>query len=139
MAAKYVLDACALLAFFYQEEGFDTVKSALEQADIGNTKIYMNKLNLFEVYYDVLRSQGLQRAEDIYDVVLKLPINIIDGISDSVFREAGRLKTQYKMSIADSIALGESASLDAYILTSDHKEFDPVERNEKIKFAWIRK
>ena len=65
-------------------------------------------------------------------------INVIDGLSDFVFHEAGRIKTLYKMSLADSIALGETSVLGATILTSDHHEFDIVEQNEKIKFAWIR-
>ena len=138
MADKYVLDACALLAFFYREDGFGIVKSVLEQADAGDVEIYINKFNLYEVYYDIIRSKGLQQAEDCYAIVLKLPIKIIDGISDPVFREAGRIKTKYKMSIADSIALGETSVLGASILTSDHHEFDPVEQNEGIKFVWIR-
>ena len=138
MANRYVLDACALLAFFYKESGFDVVKSALEDADSRKANVYMNKLNLFEVYYDIMRSKGLEQAEECYEVALKLPINVIDGISDLVFREAGRIKTNYKMSIADSIALGEASILDAAILTSDHREFDIVERKEKIKFMWIR-
>ena len=138
MAGKYVIDACALLAFFYREEGFDIVKSVLKRADAGDSKVYMNKLNLLEVYYDVLRSIGLREADDSYNVVLKLPIHVIDGISDAVFREAGRIKTNYKVSLADSIALGEASILNAAILTSDHHEFDLIEQKEKINFAWIR-
>jgi len=54
------------------------------------------------------------------------------------YREARRLKIKYKMSVADSIALGEASILGASILTSDHREFDPVEQSETIKFTWIR-
>jgi len=138
MIAKYVLDSCALLAYVYNEVGSDVVESALEQADEGRTKLYMNKLNLFEVYYDILRSEGFQQAENFYSMVQMSSVNVIDSMSDSVFREAERIKTQYKMSLADSIALGETSVLGATILTSDHHEFDIVEQNEKIKFAWIR-
>jgi len=138
MAVKYVLDSCALLAYVYDEAGSGVVESALNQADENMAVLYMNKLNLFEVYYDILRSEGLQQAEDFYGMVQMSSINVIDGLSDFVFREAGRIKTQYKMSLADSIALGEASVLGATILTSDHHEFDIVEQNEKIKFAWIR-
>jgi len=138
MVVKYVLDSCALLAYVYDEVGSDVVESALKQADESMAVLYMNKLNLFEVYYDILRSEGLQQAEDFYSMVQMSSINVIDGLSDFVFREAGRIKTQYKMSLADSIALGEASVLGATILTSDHHEFDIVEQNEKIKFAWIR-
>ena len=138
MAAKYVLDSCALLAYVYQEIGDDVVKLVLEQADVGHIQVYMNKLNLLEVYYDIRRSEGFKQAEKLYNMVQKSPVNIIDGISDPVFREAARLKSQYRMSLADSIALGETSVLEASILTSDHHEFDLVEQSEAIKFAWIR-
>jgi len=129
---------CITCAYIYDEVGSDVVESALNQADESMTVLYMNKLNLFEVYYDILRSEGLQQAEDFYSMVQISSINVIDGLSDFVFREAGRIKTQYKMSLADSIALGEASVLGATILTSDHHEFDIVEQSEKIKFAWIR-
>ena len=138
MAAKYVLDSCALLAFIYKESGYDIIRSVLAQADNGSAEVYMNKLNLFEVYYNIIRTDGVQQAENVYAAVLKLPITIINGITDGVFRNAGRIKTQYKMSLADSIALGEALILDASILTSDHHEFDVIEKNTDIRFTWIR-
>ena len=138
MANKFILDSCALLAYVYNEAGADVIESALKQADEGSAALYMNKLNLLEAYYDIMRSRGLQQAEVLYNMVLMSPIHIIDGISDPVFREAGRVKTQYRMSLADSIALGEASVLEAAILTCDHHEFDLVERGENIKFAWIR-
>jgi len=138
MENKYVLDSCALLAYAYKEAGDDIVKSVLKQADEGAVLLYMNKINLFEVYYDIRRSESLEQAENFYSMVLISPIHIIDGISDAVFREAGRLKSQYRMSLADSIALGETSVLGASILTSDHHEFDEIEQNEEIEFSWIR-
>ena len=138
MATKYVLDACALLTFIYKESGYDVVRSALAQADSGNAEVYMNKLNLFEVYYNIIRTEGLQQAENVYSTSLKLPITIINKITDEVFRKAGQIKTQYSMSLADSIALGEAFTLGASILTSDHHEFDVIEKNAGIKITWIR-
>ena len=138
METKYVLDSCALLAYVYKEIGADVVKSIFTQADKNDVMLYMNKLNLFESYYDIRRSEGMQQAENFYSMILMSSIQIIDGISDLVFREAGRIKTSYKISLADSIALGQTSILKASILTSDHHEFDVIEKNEEIKFAWIR-
>jgi len=138
MATKYVLDSCALLAYIYNEIGDDVVKTIMNQADEGKAILYMNKINLFEAYYDITRAEGLQRAEGFYDMVKKSSINVINCISDAVFREARRIKLKYKMSLADSIALGETFSQNASILTSDHREFDPVEQSETINFTWIR-
>jgi len=138
MAIKYLLDSCALLAYVYKEIGDDIVKSILNKADKGHVALYMNKINLFEAYYDILRSEDSLQAEKFYSMMQISSVIIIDGISDAVFREAGRLKTQYRMSLADSIALGEASTLGAYVLTSDHHEFDPIEQNEEINFIWIR-
>jgi len=138
MGNKYILDACALAAFIKKETGFDVVRDILKEAGNGKVEVYMNKLNLFEVFYGIRRADGLTQAQNVYNAVLKLPIVIIDGIADKVFLEASRIKSSYKMSLADSIALGEASVLDAAIITSDHHEFDLVEQSENIAFAWIR-
>jgi len=138
MGTKYVLDACALFAFIYKETGYDVVTSILKQAESGEAKVFMNKLNLFEVFYGIRRDDGLQAATGVNNIVMKLPIQIINGIANDVFLEASRIKSSYKMSLADSIALGEASVMNASLITSDHHEFDIVEKNENIKFTWIR-
>ena len=135
---RYILDACALLALIYKEDGDEMVKSTLKRASIGAVTVYMNKLNMYEVYYDVVRSKGLQQAETVYDMVLKSPVQIIDGISDSVLRQGVQFKTKYRMSLADSVLLGQATELAASVVTSDHHELGVVEKNENIKFAWTR-
>ena len=47
----YILDACALIAVLNQENGAEPVKKILEQAETKKVKIYLNKINLLEVYY----------------------------------------------------------------------------------------
>jgi len=135
---KYALDSCALLALIYKEDGFNFVKSIFKQAAEGDVEISMNKLNLYEAYYDILRSRGANQAEAVYGMVLKSPVQIVDGISDPVFRQGAQLKTKYRMSLADSILLGQALASDASVITSDHHEFDSVDKNEDIRFTWIR-
>jgi len=132
MANKYILDACALIAFMQQESGFEVIRNILIDAGDNKATVHMNKLNLFEVFYGVRRAEGFAQAENVYNRVLRLPITIIDGISDDVFLEASRIKSSYKMSLADSIALGEASIMGASLVTSDHHEFDAVEKNEAI-------
>jgi predicted nucleic acid-binding protein len=48
------------------------------------------------------------------------------------------LRAHYKISFADMIVLA-IASVSGYkLLTSDHHEFDIIEKNESIIFEWIR-
>ena len=138
MSNVFVLDACALLAIINNEHGADRVEDVLREAINGHSEVYMNKINIYEVYYGIYRVEGQTKADAIYDLIQKQPINIIDILGDDVFREAAKLKSKYKMSLADSIALGEAVVRNATILSSDHHEFDVVERQESINFDWIR-
>lgn len=138
MTTRYVLDACALTAFLYDEQGADKVQKVLEDAYAGTAEVFMHKMNVLEVYYNILRAEGEEKAKLFYTYVIELPITIIDTISDTMFMEAGRLKASYRMSIADSIAVAEAATRKAALLTSDHHEFDVIDNKEDIEFAWIR-
>jgi len=48
----FVLDACALIALTNQEKGADIVADILKQASQGNVRLYMNRVNLYEVLLD---------------------------------------------------------------------------------------
>lgn len=42
------------------------------------------------------------------------------------------------MSLADAVALAESAIRDGYLVTSDHHEMDILDSAGVAKFLWIR-
>jgi predicted nucleic acid-binding protein len=95
-------------------------------------------LNLLEVYYDVLRRSGIEAADLLLQEMVNNPVTIVSEISDSVFREAGRLKATYSVSLADTFALALAKTSDALLITSDHHEFDVLEQKGEAKFLWIR-
>ena len=134
----YVLDACALLALLRNEPGADKVAAAINAANNGDAEITMHKANLLEVYYDLYRSEGKEKAATILAEILKRPIAIHAEITDRIFEEAGRLKATYKISFADSFALAQAVVTGGELLTSDHHEFDVIEGKEPVRFSWIR-
>ena len=134
----YVLDACALIALLQDELGADKVSEVLNAANKGEATIIMHKANLLEVYYDAYRYRSKEQADLMLSEVSKRPITINAEITDEIFVEAGRLKSLYRMSFADSFALAQASVSGGALLTSDHHEFEAVEQQEKIKFAWIR-
>jgi len=138
MKQVFVLDACALIAYLSDEQGAEVVSGYLQQAANGLVSVFMNKLNLLEVYYGLYRECGKEFADKILFEITQSNIEIIEIISDYVFFEAGRLKASYKISLADSIVLAEATVRNATVLTSDHHEFDAVEQQEPIEFKWIR-
>ncbi len=134
----FVLDACSLIAFLKDEEGADKVEDLLRKAKKEKVKLYMNKVNLLEIYYGVYRDDGEEAANETLSTILELPILVVDKLSDGVLRESGRLKASYNISLADSIAIGEANEREAELVTADHHEFDSLEEKGEAKFYWIR-
>jgi predicted nucleic acid-binding protein len=98
----------------------------------------MSSVNLLEVYYDIYRNVGRVKADETLFMIKNLPIFVQSSLSDKVFSEAGRFKVSYKVSLADSIALGEALVSGGDLLTADHHEFDVIEKHEELGFCWIR-
>ena len=135
---SYILDACAVVALFNDEIGADIVDNLLVDAGNGLCSLSMNKYNLLEVYYGYLREDGEMFAEQQLANVLTARIQILDILTDDLFRQAAKLKANYKLSLADSIAVAQAVVSNAILVTSDHHELDSIDRDGKIKFLWIR-
>ena len=56
----------------------------------------------------------------------------------SLFAVAGQLKAQYRISLADSIALAQAIKAQGALLTCNHHEFDILDGKEPVQFCWIR-
>ena len=138
MTPRYILDACALIAYLNDEDGAETVENIFHQTSNRQASVLMGTVNLLEVYYGTLREAGAYKANEVLKECRSLPIEIINGISDDVFKEAGRVKASYRISLADSLALGLALATGDFLLTADHHEFDVIEGKEPIKFVWIR-
>lgn len=138
MTETYVLDACALIAFLADEEGANKVEALLKKAESPDCFLYMNKVNVLEIYYGIYREEGKARADETFDLIMILPISIVDELEDIVFKEAGRIKATRKLSLADAILLGRAKIMNAKVVSSDHHEFDSIEEQEELEFLWIR-
>ena len=135
---RYVLDACALVAFFNDEEGADVVEEVLSGALQGNCIIIMNKYNLLEVYYGYYRANGEAFAENILHIVESSSIQVYDVLTNTLLRQAGKFKAAYKMSLADAVALAQAFDEQAILITADHHEMDVVKLGGEVQFLWIR-
>ncbi len=138
MNGKFVLDACAIIAFLNDEEGTQKVEQLLWQCNQVPNTLFMHEINLLEIYYGVYRDGSKELAEQTYTKVLNMPIKVVTGLRKNVFKEAGRLKAVYKISLADSIALAEAKIRRIPLVTCDHHEFDPIQDRNELDFFWIR-
>jgi len=137
MKDVYVLDACALIALTNQEKGADIVADVLKQVTHGIIRLYMNRVNLYEVYYGFYREYEKEYALNVVENVENSNI-LVTEFDREIFLEAGRLKATYKLSLADSIAVAQTIILRGSILTADHHEFDAIDGKENLIFNWIR-
>ena len=134
----YVLDACSLIALLTNEDGADIVNDLLQKATGGGIEILMHKINFFEVYYYVHKKYDEKTALKLMEDIKTSPIKINSEITDNILVKAGRLKSLYKMSLADSIGLAEAIINNGYFVTADHHELDIVHEKEKLNIIWIR-
>jgi len=134
----YVLDACALIAYFNEEDGSDKIASLFEEAEEGRVTVMIHGINLFEVHYDLLRSDGDNVATAALATLNDSSIKIIDTVSEAIRAEAAHFKNTYRISVADAFALATAKLNNAILVTSDHHEFDPIEAASELSFLWIR-
>ena len=138
LPVRYVLDACSLIAFLNDETGAEKVSLLIEQAKLGEVKLFASSVNLYEVYYDALPQSSPEVAETLLTDLYEMPIMVIETVDQTMIRAAGYFKTSHNMSVADSFALALASQLDAHLVSSDHHEFDVVEESGDAQFYWIR-
>lgn len=135
MSEILVLDACALIAYFNDEPGANIVQDALS----GDANVLSSAVNIYEVVYDATRTTGQKSSgEKVLELVSRLSCTIEWRLGPELMLEAARYKNTYKVSFADSIALGLAKLHKAHLVTSDHHEFDPIDAAGDAKFLWIR-
>jgi predicted nucleic acid-binding protein len=132
------LDACALIALLAGESGAENVKNIIQDAVDGKLIVKINQINLLEVYYKICNVYNQDEAKRTIKKLKEFPIEIIIGLKEEVFNEAGRIKSKYKIPLGDSIAVGECIINKGILVTSDHNDLEKIEEKEKIKINWFR-
>ncbi|MDR2785599.1 MAG: PIN domain-containing protein [Treponema sp.] len=134
----YVVDACSFIASLAGEPGGDNFVKVIQEALDGSAAVKMNQINFLEVYYKIIHVYGLTEADKLLSDIADFPIEIITGMSADVFREAGRLKSKYKIPLGDAVAAAECLVNNGLLVTADHHDFEPLATAEKLKVHWIR-
>jgi len=134
----YIFDACALIALLSKETGYKNVENMIEKSKNKKASIIMHTVNILEVYYHLYKLYDEISARKFLNEIKESPIQLLTEVADDIIIKAGNLKKHYKISLADAIGLSEAIIFNGSFVTADHHELDIVEKNEKIKFTWIR-
>jgi len=134
----FILDACALIALLAGEIGAEKVKNIIQDAIDNKIGLKINQINLLEVYYHIINTYDQENANKALEKIYEFPIEVIVGLSDDVFKEAGRIKSKYKIPLGDSIVSAECIINNWTLVTSDYADFGKIEIKENIKINWFR-
>ena len=133
MAAAKVLDSWALLCYLEQESGYEKIIELFEKAVESSKPLLMCIVNWGEVYYQVARRFGEQKAQEVERLIQTLPIILVEA-NKELTREAARIKATKKMAYADCFAVALARLKKAELYTGD-SEFKAVEK--EVKVVWL--
>jgi uncharacterized protein len=127
---KSVLDAYALLAYLKKESGHARVRDLLA---LESSSLFINSINVGEVFYILARAHGLKSAEYFQGVILpSLPVSIVENALEDVL-QAARIKAEHSLSFADCFAAATAIREGACLVTGD-PEFKKLEGTLQIEW-----
>ena len=93
----------------------------------------LSLINLGEVIYNTGRKLGDDRAREIFDDIMLLPVQLAEVTMARVLA-AAQIKIQYPISYADAFAVALAQELNATIVTGN-PEFKQVE--SIVTLSWL--
>lgn len=132
----YVFDSCAVIALLQREPGAEIVAEILEHPE---NRCLLHAINACEVYYDIYRRSGEKDASALEEILATTGIELVETIPSTLWRAAGKLKAEWRrVSLADCLALALALLENGTVLTSDHRELDPIAQAEVCPIHFIR-
>ncbi len=132
-----ILDSWAILAWLEGESQGEKVKDLINWVDgdrssdlegrikklIGQNKIerirlFINIINLGEVFYILGRRKGEEEANETIGEIKETPIEVIPAPNSLVFKAAS-LKARYSIAYADAFAIATAVTREGSLLTGD--------------------
>lgn len=120
-----VFDTEALLIFYLDEAGADIVEELLEKVLDGSLDGYLSIVNLVEFYYILYRRDPIV-AEEKEANLRSYGLKIVPVTDNSIWREAGRLKGEHRLSLADAFAAATANIMGAKLVAGSCAEFEGI-------------
>lgn len=131
----YVLDSYPIFAYLLDEASADKFLKILENAKGGKAKLYMSWLTLTEIFFFLKRKRGSTFAHEVLGRLKSWPLEWVP-VEENIALLAGEFKSQYALSLADSLVAATAKTKGAKILTGD-RVFRQLENNKEVEIEWI--
>ena len=129
-----VLDSFALIAYFRDEPGAETVENLLVIAVKKDSPLHMTEVNYAEVKYSIVKKDGADTWSEAAKILQGLPIEFHPATRE-LANTAADFKARFKMSLADAFAAALAKEKKAELVTGD-PEFKALEK--EIKIGWLK-
>ncbi len=124
-----------MIAYLNNEPGADVVESAI--IDPAN-QCSAHAINLCEVFYQFHRAGGEGAATGAISDLQNMNVTERGDFDQALWQDAGRLKANGGVSLADCFAIALTNSIGGTLLTSDHHEMDPIAAAGLCSITFIR-
>ncbi len=133
---KVIMDACAVIALVKDEPGADVVEAHLLNDD---HDCRIHSINLCEVYYGFLRSDGETFTQEIIRRLRQTNVSFRPDLTIDFWQQVGKYKgTIARIALADCFALTLAKQESEILVTSDRREFEPVVNLNICPIEFIR-
>lgn len=129
-----VLDSFALIAYFRDEPGAETMEHLLVTAGKKDSPLHMTEVNYAEVKYSIVKKDGAEAWAEAAKILQGLPIDF-HSTTRALADTAADFKARLKMSLADAFAAALAKEMKAELVTGD-PEFKALEK--EIKINWLK-
>jgi predicted nucleic acid-binding protein len=136
MTAKptHIVDASALIAYFKSENGHEKFAELLRDE---RNILAMHAVNLCEVYYNYLRSDGLERGEEAWAKADEI-LGVLEKVDGQFMKRVGRWKVNHNLPLGDAFAAATAEENGCPLVTTDHNDFRAVEEVGALQIVWLR-
>jgi len=132
----FVIDSWPVLEWLYLHEPVSThFRDWLEQAERGEIRLLMSRINRGEIIYNAAIKLGRERLEEIKEKVDALPCEVISA-EDHFVDEAAELKTLYPISYADCFVAVLARLHNAPVMTGD-PDFLKLQSAGVLRVQWM--
>jgi len=128
---KYVLDSFSMLCWLNDEDGADIIEKFLEKSRKKEIMLFMNWVNVGEVYSIVQRKESQKKAIEVISLIKQLPIERV-GYDESLVLLAGDYKARYPIAYADTYCIATARIKEATLITGD-PEYECIKGEVPIK------
>ncbi len=97
----------------------------------------MHATNLGEVYYNYLRVDGVDRAEEAWSKANQI-LGVIERLDAQFVKRIARWKVGHNLPLGDAFAAATAEECACPLITTDHTDFDPVQAAGALRIVWLR-